>query len=89
MTATIKKTCIDCKYRENIECIKELACPMESNEEYLKDTSLCKKGQKGMIVIRFGKWSHKATPMFIYERIFRNGCEWTPFCIKKFRYVGD
>lgn len=40
-----------------------------------------------MLVIRFGKWSHKATSMFTYTRIFRNGCEWTPFCIKKFRYV--
>ena len=42
-----------------------------------------------MLVIRFGKWNHKATSMFIYTRIFRNGYEWTPFCIKKFRYVGD
>lgn len=42
-----------------------------------------------MLVIRFGKWNHKATSMFIYTRIFRNGCKWTPFCIKKFRYVGD
>ena len=41
-----------------------------------------------MIVIRFGKWNHKATSMFTYTRIFKNGCEWTPFCIKKFRYVG-
>lgn len=40
-----------------------------------------------MVVIRFGKWSSKATPMFTYDRVYRNGCEWTPFCIKKFRYV--
>ena len=42
-----------------------------------------------MLVIRFGKWNHKATSMFIYTRIFRSGCKWTPLCIKKFRYVGD
>lgn len=41
-----------------------------------------------MLVIRFGKWNHKATPMDVYTRIFRNGCERPPFCIKKFRYVG-
>ena len=87
MAVKIRKTCIDCKYRENIECIKGLACPIENNEEYLKNINLCKKGQKGMLVIRFGKWSHKATPMFTYSRIFRNGYEWTPFCIKRFRYV--
>lgn len=42
-----------------------------------------------MIVIRFGKWCHKATSMFLYDRVFRNGCEWTPLCIKRFRYVGN
>ena len=42
-----------------------------------------------MLVIRFGKWNHQATSMFIYTRIFRNGYKWTPLCIKKFRYVGD
>ena len=47
-----------------------------------------KVGEVGMLVIRFGKWNHRATPMFVYTRIFRNGCEWTPLCIKKFRYVG-
>lgn len=41
-----------------------------------------------MIVIRFGKWCHKATSMYLYDRVFRNGCEWTPLCIKRFRYVG-
>lgn len=40
-----------------------------------------------MIVIRFGEWCSKATPMFVYDRVYRNGCEWTPLCIKKFRYV--
>jgi len=40
-----------------------------------------------MIVIRFGKWNHKATPMFVYDRVYRNGYEWTPLCIKQFRYV--
>ena len=49
---------------------------------------IIKGDAKGMVVIRFGKWNHKATPMFTYTRIFRNGCEWTPFCIKRFRYVG-
>lgn len=42
-----------------------------------------------MLVIRFGKWNHKATSMFIYTRIYRSGYRWTPFCIKEFRYVGD
>lgn len=41
-----------------------------------------------MIVIRFGVWRHKATSMFIYDRIYRDGYKWTPLCIKKFRYVG-
>lgn len=42
-----------------------------------------------MIVIRFGKWCSKATPMFTYDRVYRNGCEWTPLCIKKFRYINS
>lgn len=41
-----------------------------------------------MIVIRFGLWRHKATSMFIYDRIYRDGDKWTPLCVKRFRYVG-
>lgn len=81
MAGIIRNSCIDCKYRKGIECTKGMDCPMESNEKYMKE-------QKSMIVIRFGKWSHKATSMFTYTRIFRNGYKWTPLCIKKFRYVG-
>lgn len=43
---------------------------------------------KTWVVIRLGKWSHKATAMFLYDRIYRHGYKWTPFCIKSFRYVG-
>lgn len=41
-----------------------------------------------MPVIKFGKWCHKATSMFVYERIYKDGYKWTPLCIMKFRYVG-
>ena len=43
---------------------------------------------KTWVVIRLGKWKHKATGMFLYDRVYRHGDKWTPFCIKKFRYVG-
>lgn len=42
-----------------------------------------------MICLKFGTWTHKATPMFIYERVYRNGYEWTPICVIRFRYVGE
>lgn len=41
-----------------------------------------------MLVIKFGKWCHMSTSMFVYERIYKDGYKWTPFCIMKFRYVG-
>ena len=41
-----------------------------------------------MLVIRFGRWSHKATDMYLYDRIYRAGYKPTIFCIKRFRYVG-
>ena len=43
---------------------------------------------KTWVVIRLGKWSHKATAMFLYDRVYRYGDKWTPFCIKSFRFVG-
>lgn len=43
---------------------------------------------KVWVVIRFGKWCHKATSMYLYDRVYKNGYKWTPFCLKSFRYVG-
>ena len=40
-----------------------------------------------MVVIKLGKWRHKANSMFVYDRVYRNGYEWTPFCLMRFRYV--
>jgi len=42
---------------------------------------------KVWVVLKLGIWSHKATSMFLYDRIYKNGCQWTPFCLKTFRYV--
>lgn len=41
-----------------------------------------------MIVLNFGKWRHKATSMFLYDRVYKNGYKWTPICLVRFRYVG-
>lgn len=43
---------------------------------------------KTWVVFRLGLWCHKATALFLYDRIYRHGCKWTPLCIKSFRYVG-
>lgn len=43
---------------------------------------------KTWVVIRRGKWCHKATGLFLYDRIYRHGEKWTPLCIKSFRFVG-
>lgn len=42
---------------------------------------------KTWVVLRFGKWSHKATSMFVYTRVLKNGYKWTPICLKQFRYI--
>ena len=47
-----------------------------------------KKMNKVWVVIRLGKWRHKATSMYLYDRVYKNGGKWTPFCLKSFRYVG-
>lgn len=47
-----------------------------------------KKMNKVWVVIRLGRWYHKATSMFLYDRVYKNGDKWTPFCLKYFRYVG-
>lgn len=41
-----------------------------------------------MVIIKFGKWSRKATGMFIFERVYRHGYKWTPLCVVHFRYIG-
>lgn len=38
-----------------------------------------------MLIIKFGKWNHKAGRVFCYDRIYRQGYKWTPFCILRFR----
>lgn len=40
-----------------------------------------------MIIINFGKWEHKATSLFIYERIYKNHYKWTPFVQVSGRYI--
>lgn len=48
------------------------------------------RGEKGktMLIINFGKWRHKATGLFLYDRVFKDGDKWTPLCMVYFRYVG-
>ena len=46
------------------------------------------KMNKVWVVIRFGRWCHKATSMYLYDRVYKNGYKWTPFCLKSFRYIG-
>lgn len=41
-----------------------------------------------MIIINFGKWCHKATGLFLYDRVYKDGYKWTPLCVVHFRYVG-
>lgn len=39
-----------------------------------------------MILINFGKWSQKGGSMFIWDRVYRNGYQWTPFIMARVRY---
>lgn len=41
-----------------------------------------------MVVLNFRKWRHKATGMFLYNRVYKDGFKWTPICVVCFRYVG-
>ena len=41
-----------------------------------------------MVVIRFGNWIHKATNLFVYDRVITNKGNLTPLCVRKFRHVG-
>ena len=40
-----------------------------------------------MLVLKFGRWSHSALEKYTYDRIYRNGYKWTPFCRRQLRYV--
>ena len=42
-----------------------------------------------MLVIRFGKWCHKSGNIFCYDRVYTNRGGRTPFCVIKFRHVGQ
>ena len=42
-----------------------------------------------MVCFRFGRWSHRATAMYLYDRVYRNGTQWTPVCVKRFRYIAQ
>ena len=39
-----------------------------------------------MLWISFGKWSSKATSMFVWDRVYRKGYIWTPFVMASIRY---
>jgi len=40
------------------------------------------------VVIKFGKWVHKANNLYCYDRIYTNKGKPTIFCIRYFRHVG-
>lgn len=40
------------------------------------------------VTIRFGTWTHKATNIYCYDRVFNNKGKPTIFVIKYFRHVG-
>ena len=42
-----------------------------------------------MLVIKFGKWVSKSTSLFVYDRIITNKGKETPFCVMRFRHVGN
>ena len=44
---------------------------------------------KTFVCLRFGKWSHKATSLFLYERVYRKGYQPTLICLKRFRTIND
>lgn len=78
------------------DCINGDFCGCTSDLEVMGYEGFCSKGErrkekekKQMTVIRFGKWSHKVTALFVYDRIYWNGDKPTPFCVKKWRYVGE
>ncbi len=39
-----------------------------------------------MIWISFSNWATKSGSMFIWERVYRNGYQWTPFIMARIRY---
>lgn len=44
---------------------------------------------KTFVCLRFGKWERKATPLFIYERVYKSGYIPTLICLKRFRTAED
>lgn len=51
--------------------------------------SICKsngRNRGGIILIRFGRWSHLAGRWLVWDRIYRKGYKWTPFCRVRRRY---
>lgn len=44
---------------------------------------------KVFVCLRFGKWERKATPIFIYERVYKSGYKPTLICLKRFRTGED
>lgn len=40
------------------------------------------------VVIKFGKWVHRANNLYCYDRIYTNKGKPTIFCIRYFRHVG-
>ena len=69
-------------------CIGVMAIISNHLQKTSAHTEKGEKMNKVWVVIRFGKWCHKATPMYLYDRVYKNGGKWTPFCLKSFRYVG-
>jgi len=39
-----------------------------------------------MIIPRLGKWSSSSGAFFIWERLYKFGWKWTPFCRVRLRY---
>lgn len=42
-----------------------------------------------MLILKLGKWCHKAGYLFCYDRIYTNTGKWTPLCLMRFRHVGE
>lgn len=41
-----------------------------------------------MIWLSFGKWNHKAGPLFVWDRAYLSLGRWTPIIFGKPRYKG-
>lgn len=40
-----------------------------------------------MIALSFERWSHSAGRWFVWDRIYRHGYKWTPFCKLRLRHA--